>query len=130
MNQPAEQLQVEPTADGWILAVHLPGVPADQVRVAAAGRELNINTGPTATQSDDSDGFSYRLMLPAEVDTDRVQAVLSDGILTVRMPRVQPRRPAPEAAVPDHLEVGVVGDAQLPPAEPGQPPLPERASAS
>jgi HSP20 family protein len=37
--------------------------------------------------------FEYRTTLPAEVDTDGISAELSDGVLTVRVPKTEEAKP-------------------------------------
>ena len=37
--------------------------------------------------------FDYRVILPADVEEDQVTASLSDGVLTVRVPKSQRSRP-------------------------------------
>ena len=37
--------------------------------------------------------FDYRVILPAEVEEDQVAASLSDGVLTVRVPKSERSRP-------------------------------------
>lgn len=115
MSQPEENLQIEPTDMGWVLAVALPGAVAESVKVAAADRELRIEAGRDITDGDASDGFSYHLILPADVDAGRVTASFDGGVLTVQMPRVEPKQTGPPAP-DDTLDVGAVGEDELPPA--------------
>lgn len=108
MSEPAENLEIEPTLDGWILAVALPGVAEPDVTVRATERELHIEASRRVTDSDRDDDFSYRLVLPADVDSDRVHASMAGDVLTVRMPRAE-RAAASSPTVTEELDVDIVG---------------------
>jgi HSP20 family protein len=99
-----------PTADvretdvEFVFDVELPGVAREDISVEATGNRLAI-TGELK-QEEETEGryhrrarrtgkFSYSVTLPRGVDTERVEASLESGVLTVRVPKAekaQPRR--------------------------------------
>jgi HSP20 family protein len=106
-------VDVESGDDGWTVVVQLPGVAAEELNIDVESRELRIQT----LTEGEGDGFSYRLALPAEVNTDGVDATMDHGLLTVRLPRAG----GPAADVAGEPErsrpVGAVGVETLPEPE-------------
>jgi HSP20 family protein len=37
--------------------------------------------------------FAYRTTLPGDIDADRISADLADGVLTVRVPKIEAAKP-------------------------------------
>ena len=98
---------ISETDDAYLVEVELPGVNKDQVNVDVNDHELVI-TGEIA-EPQEGEGrrrrrvrrtgrFEFRTTLPADIDPQGVSASLSDGILTVRVPKS-------EAAKPRHVEI-------------------------
>ena len=93
------------TDDAYVVQVDLPGVHKDQVQVQLQDRELII-TGEVAESqrgrrhrsSRRTGRFEFRTYLPGDVEADAVTAQLSDGVLTVTVPKS-------EAAKPRQIEV-------------------------
>ncbi|MGW6395089.1 Hsp20/alpha crystallin family protein [Streptomyces sp. NPDC055103] len=78
--------------DTYVVRAELPGVPAENVDIELEGNELLISGELTEESrgtvlSRRSGKFSYRTTLPSAVDSDSIDADLSDGILTVRIPK-------------------------------------------
>lgn len=98
---------VSETDDAYLVEVELPGVNKDQVNVDVNDRELVI-TGEIAEPQEEgrrrrrrsrhTGRFEFRTTLPSDIDPQGVGASLSDGILTVRVPKS-------EAAKPRHVEI-------------------------
>ncbi|WP_244335840.1 Hsp20/alpha crystallin family protein [Streptomyces seoulensis] len=99
--QPAEPtrhwmplVEEEDAGDSYLVRAELPGIPRDSVNIEVDGRELHIhgsldeNTEGKALRRR-SGSFSYGVRVPGDVDVDAVQADLSDGVLTVRLPKSQ-----------------------------------------
>jgi HSP20 family protein len=82
------------------VAVELPGVRKDQIKVELQDREV-IVTGEATEQvkgrrhrsSRRTGRFEYRAMLPGDVDPEGVIAQLADGVLTVTVPKSEAARP-------------------------------------
>ena len=94
------------TEDSFVVEADLPGVTRDQIDVQLTDRELII-TGEVKEEERDArmhrrtrrtGEFEFRTMLPGEIDPERVDAKLRDGVLTVTIPKAQTARPR-------HIEV-------------------------
>jgi HSP20 family protein len=98
-------LDVDETADAWMVEIRLPGVAPDEVTVDVTDRELvvrsrheessdsdasaesEIEQAPGASRSRRSSSFLYRLSLPSEVDTEKIDATMDHGLLTITLPK-------------------------------------------
>lgn len=98
------------TDDAYMIKAELPGAHKDQVNIQLQDRELVI-TGEIAEPGDGGGNghrrhhssrrtgrFELRTYLPGDVNADAVTAQLSDGVLTVTVPKA-------EAAKPRKIEV-------------------------
>ena len=83
--------------DHYIVKADLPGLAADKLDVQVAGRQLTISgqreltvpEGFTLQHRERSEWrFERTLSLPDDVDPDGVEATLTDGVLSVHLPRV------------------------------------------
>jgi HSP20 family protein len=83
--------------DGYLVQVELPGVKREDVTIELVGNELSITgelkeeerKGVVRKQTRRFGRFDYRLALPDQLDTEKVDAKLKDGVLTVRVPKVE-----------------------------------------
>ncbi|MDQ4011279.1 MAG: Hsp20/alpha crystallin family protein [Actinomycetota bacterium] len=94
---------VEETAEAYLVELELPGVKRKDVSVEFGGGELAV-TGEVKerervellrTRTRPVGRFDYRVILPTDVEQGQVAASLSDGVLTVRVPKSErsgPRR--------------------------------------
>jgi len=110
----ASPAAVRPYAAGWpalntwedgeaaYVEAELPGLTMDDVEVYVLGREVTIGGerkieqpgGASWHRRERSSGrFSRVLTLPWDVDADKVEAKLHDGVLTVRLPKAETARP-------------------------------------
>jgi HSP20 family protein len=97
-------LDVDETADGWVVEIRLPGVAPDEVTVDITDRELvvrsrqeesdtessaeaEIEQAPGASRSRRSSSFMYRLTVPSEVETEKIDATMDHGLLTITLPK-------------------------------------------
>lgn len=95
---------VRETDTEFVFDVEVPGVAREDISVVATGNRLAITgelkrdeetEGRYHRRTRRSGKFSYSVTLPRDVDTDRVEATLESGVLTVRVPKAekaQPRR--------------------------------------
>jgi HSP20 family protein len=94
---------VSETADAYLLADDLPGLEREDVTVELVDTTLVITgelkereqTGWFRSRTRRRGRFEYRTTLPHEIDAERIEANLGNGVLTVRMPKseaVKPRR--------------------------------------
>jgi HSP20 family protein len=85
-------VETEETNDAYLVRAELPGMKSDDVDVELRGNELRITgevneetTGKTLRHRHGK--FAYRTSLPSGADADNIEAHLSDGILTVQVPK-------------------------------------------
>jgi len=109
-------VDVESGTDGWTVVVQLPGVAAEELTIDVDRRELGIRTH----SEEGPGGFAYRLALPAEVDTERVDATMDHGLLTIRLPRAESAPPTVSEGAEPLRPVGAVAPEGLPP-DPDEP---------
>jgi HSP20 family protein len=91
------------TDDQLVLKVDLPGLSRDQVNIEIKDGALTISGERRADREEKSEGF-YRLersfgsfsrsmTLPQEIDAESVAASFADGVLEVRIPKPEQRKP-------------------------------------
>ena len=104
----AEEAYVSPPVDiyeenhGLVVVADLPGVEPEALNVGVERGVLTIQARAAHLASGDPvhreyqlAGFFRQFQLPQEVDVGRIEAELKNGVLTLRLPRVeraQPRR--------------------------------------
>jgi HSP20 family protein len=104
MNAPWVPLaDVSESDDAYTVEVELPGVRKDQLNVELNDRELVINGeipepeeedgGQRRRRSRRTGRFEFRTVLPGEVNPDGVSANLSDGVLSVKIPKAEEAKP-------------------------------------
>ena len=96
------------TDEGLTVTAEVPGVESKNLTVEAEGDVLRLSGTRKAPEGAADEAFHRRerktgdftreIRLPAGLDTDKVEAKLADGILTVHMPKA-------EAAKPRKIEV-------------------------
>ena len=90
------------TDDAYMARVELPGVSKDQINVEIQDRELVISG--EIPEPEDEEGrrhrstrrtgrFEYRADLPGDINPEQVSARLSDGVLTVMVPKSEEAKP-------------------------------------
>lgn len=88
-------VDVEETDDAYVVEAELPGVKRQDVNVELVGNELTITgeikererKGTVRRRSRRTGRFEYRVSLPNQVDTEKIEANLTEGVLTVRVPK-------------------------------------------
>ncbi|MBW5480940.1 Hsp20/alpha crystallin family protein [Streptomyces bambusae] len=110
----------EETDDAYMIKAEMPGIPRENIAVELDGNDLCI----TGELDEKSEGkmlthrkgkFSYRTTLSGGVDSDKIEASLDSGVLTVRIPKSG-------EAKPRRIAIGGGGDE--PPASPSSPSSP------
>lgn len=85
----------------WVLKANVPGVREDNIEVVEHEGYLTIRARKESRAAQSGFGWQMRshsrstwqrtFPLPAAVDASRAEAILEDGVLTVRLPKHQPR---------------------------------------
>ncbi|MDQ4011967.1 MAG: Hsp20/alpha crystallin family protein [Actinomycetota bacterium] len=92
---------VEETPEAYVVELELPGVKRKDVSVEFDAGELAVTgevkererVGFLRTRTRPVGRFDYRISLPADVVDDQITASLSDGVLTVQVPKTEKARP-------------------------------------
>ncbi len=94
-------VETEETADAYVVRAELPGMKREDVDIELRGNELRITGEVKAEEKQQSAGkplrhrhgkFAYRTRLPADADTENIDAQLANGVLTVRLPKAAQTR--------------------------------------
>jgi HSP20 family protein len=92
---------VEETDDAYVLELDVPGVKREDVNIELRDNEVRVSgeikqkerTGMLRRQTRRVGQFEYVITLPGDVDPDRVEASLHDGVLTVRLGKAAASQP-------------------------------------
>ena len=92
--------------DAFHVEIELPGVKSKDIDVEANGQELVVTgeikekerKGVLRRSTRRTGAFEYRLRLPGEVDMDKITARMSDGVLSITVPKA-------DVARPRHIEI-------------------------
>lgn len=87
----------------YYIRAELPGVSSNDLEIQATGRnltisgkrELEVEPGKAKFHRREREAgrFSRALAMPKEIDAQRVEAHLADGILTLRVPKAESAKP-------------------------------------
>jgi len=94
-------MDIADMGDRYEMRVEMPGVPKDNINIEVTPNSIEISA-QYEEKKDDKDknwlrrersSMSYyrALELPEELKTEHVDAEFNDGILTVKLPKVEPR---------------------------------------
>jgi len=90
-------VDIEEQDDAYLVEAELPGVKRQDVDVEVVGNELTITgelketdrKGVVRKRTRRTGQFNYRVALPQSVDPDKVEAKLTDGVLSIRIPKIE-----------------------------------------
>jgi len=97
----APDVDIYETKDEWVLIADMPGVNKEGVEVLLDGNELTIigrrpeEKGEGEYIIRESRPATYRrtFILDPSIDTSRISARIEQGVLTVRLPKVEAQKP-------------------------------------
>lgn len=89
------------TDDAYQIEVEVPGVKRDDINIEVMDRELVISgeykererTGLLRRSTRRVGRFEHRTLLPGDFNADGINATLSDGVLTVTVPKAEASKP-------------------------------------
>jgi HSP20 family protein len=91
------------TEDHYVLTADLPGLSQEDINLEFEGDVLTLSGERSSEQADRKEGyyrleratgaFSRSLTLPEGIDADAVQATFDKGVLEVRIPKPEQRKP-------------------------------------
>lgn len=98
----APSINVWEAGDNFYAEAEVPGLGMNDLEVFVVGNELTIKGRWNAERDDDQRVFHRRerqrgaftrvLTLPVDLDAEKVNAVLKDGVLTVTLPKAETAR--------------------------------------
>lgn len=102
-------VDVQETAERFVIRADLPGVPRENIEITAEGGVLEIRGSRKIEREEGrferaerlSGTFVRRFTLPEDIDASAIKARYADGVLEVELPKlpaVQPRRIEVQAA--------------------------------
>jgi HSP20 family protein len=87
--------ELEETDEAFILEMDLPGMAKDDLTIDVVGRRVTVRgtrkekerSGVMRHSTRVTGSFAYEVILPADVDDKATTAKLSDGVLTIKLPK-------------------------------------------
>ncbi|MCX8023518.1 MAG: Hsp20/alpha crystallin family protein [Syntrophorhabdaceae bacterium] len=89
--------------DKILINAELPGITPDDIEISVAGKTLNIKGKKEAEKEGENDSyhrrerwygdFTRKLELPFPVDSSKVEAKFSKGVLLIVLPRLEADKP-------------------------------------
>ncbi|MCT2584598.1 Hsp20/alpha crystallin family protein [Actinophytocola gossypii] len=87
--------------EAYLVEVELPGVKREDITIDLVGSELAISgelkekerQGLFRHRTRRTGQFSYQVTLPRDVNADKVEASLAEGVLAVRVPKNEAAKP-------------------------------------
>lgn len=95
-------LNVWEQGDSLFAEAELPGVAAEDVEVSVVGNELSIKGRRSAAQDEGTayhrrergtGEFARVVQLPVDIDAEKVEATLANGVLTIKLPKSAAAKP-------------------------------------
>ena len=92
-------VNVRDEEDTFVLSALVPGLKADDLNIQVLDDVVRIEGEFQANEDGyllrelPSGSFSRVLRMPAEIDANKVEAKITDGVLTLRLPKAESARP-------------------------------------
>ena len=92
-------VNVRDEEDSFVLSALVPGLKADDLNIQILEDVVRIEGEFQANEEEylvrelPSGAFHRALRMPAEIDAEKVEARISDGVLTLRLPKAESARP-------------------------------------
>ena len=98
-NECALGVNIREQDDAYVLSALVPGLKADDLNIQVLEDVLRIegeyklNEGQYLLQELPHGSFKRTLRLPTVIDADHVEAKITDGVLTLKLPKAESARP-------------------------------------
>ena len=98
-NQQALGVNVREEADAYVLSALVPGLKAEDLNIQVLDDVLRIEGEYRADENEyllrelPNGSFTRTLRLPVAVEADSVEAKISEGVLTLKLPKAESARP-------------------------------------
>ena len=112
-NEHSLGVNVREEDEAYILSALVPGLKADDLRIQVLDDVLRIEgeykrSSPVDKADENSyllnelphGSFTRTLRLPVAIDADHVEAQITDGVLTLRLPKAESARPRESRSLP------------------------------
>jgi len=92
-------VNVRDEEDTFVLSALVPGLKADDLNIQILEDVVHIEGEFNANEEDyllrelPNGSFRRSLRMPTEIDADKVDAKITDGVLTLRLPKAESARP-------------------------------------
>ena len=92
-------VQEDAEGDAYILSALVPGLKSDELNIQVLDDVVHIQGEYKADESKylvrelPNGSFTRTLRLPVAIDTEHVDANITDGVLTLRLPKAESARP-------------------------------------
>ncbi len=93
-------VNVHDEKDAYVLSALVPGIKSDELNIQVLDDVVRIEAKYQADENDGylvhelpSGSFTRTLRLPAPLDADHVEADVTNGVLTLRLPKAESARP-------------------------------------
>lgn len=92
-------INVREEDDAYVLSALVPGIKSDELNIQVLEDVLRIEGEYKAEDSNylvrelPTGSFTRTLRLPAPIDAEHVEAEVTDGVLTLRLPKAESARP-------------------------------------
>jgi len=92
-------INVREEDDGYILSALVPGLKAEELNIQVLEDVVRIQGEYKADENNyivrelPNGSFTRTLRLPAPIDAEHVEANITDGVLTLRLPKTESARP-------------------------------------
>lgn len=98
-NERALGVNIREEDDAYVLSALVPGLKAEDLNIQVLEDVLRIEGEYKADENNylvrelPAGSFTRTLRLPAAVDADHVEAKITDGVLTLKLPKAESARP-------------------------------------
>ena len=92
-------VNVRDEEDTFVLSALIPGLKADDLNIQVLENVVHIEGEFQANEEEflmrelPHGSFHRALRMPSEIDADKVEAKIADGVLTLRLPKAESARP-------------------------------------